>query len=615
MASRKGPVVTATLTADAKGFKSGVNEAESSLSKFGKGLGGTGGSVGKFGKSVDGLSSQMSKGLALGALAGGAILAKFAGDAVSAASDLNEVVSKSEVVFGDSAKAVQDFAATAAKSMGQSKREALDAASTFAIFGKSAKLSGADLVKFSTDFVGLASDLASFSNTSPEEAITAIGAALRGENEPIRKYGVLIDDARLRQRAMTLGIYDGNGALNAQQKVLAAQAEIMAQTTDAQGDFARTSGGLANQQRILKAEMENLKAAIGQRLLPIVIKITHAFIELFDRLERGTAKIERFLDRTGQGFNKLEGKAVTAGHVISDVFGRGSADQFDLYGVKAHQMAVTGAAAFDNFSKASNTLSGFVGNLMRSTEKLDQVQGEYASNQGYRDSLLAQADAAKKAKDQVAKYRSTVHELANDQLGLEGALNNATDSFAEYGSTIRKGGYLTNDARDALLNAKQALFDYAAQAVTTASKAAELRGATLSDKQAVDIQVEAYRKFAKTLSPSDPLRRYIDEYIQKLLTIPGDITTTVRVEDKHGNVAQTRYGGKFAKGGIIPATPGGTLITVAEAGVDEAIVPLDGRHGMGSQTVIQNFPAGIDPRRVNDANRRWAWRNGGQAAA
>ncbi len=186
----------------------------------------------------------------------------------SAASDLGETISASEVIFGDGASAVAKFGDEAARSAGLSKQAAIDGANTLGTFGKAAGLAGADLATFSTDLVQLAGDLASFKNTSPEQAIEAIGAALRGESEPIRAYGVLLDDATLKQRAMEMGIYDGNGALSAQQKILAASQEIFAQTTDAQGDFERTSDSMANQVRILKAEAMNLAASFGESVLP-----------------------------------------------------------------------------------------------------------------------------------------------------------------------------------------------------------------------------------------------------------------------------------------------------------------------------------------------------------
>lgn len=234
--------------------------------------------------------------IAVGALAVGGAAA--AGKAIDLASDLAESQAKIGQIFGESAAEVEKFAATAATKLGQSKQDVLNAAGTFGTFGKAAGLAGDDLATFSNDFTALASDLASFNNTSPQEAIDAIGAALRGESEPLRRYGVLLDDATLRQEALALGIYDGNGALTAQQKILAAQAAIYKQTADAQGDFERTSDGLANKQRILKAQLQNAATTIGTALLPIATKL---FTFIGDRLVPIVEKLTSTFSEEGLG--------------------------------------------------------------------------------------------------------------------------------------------------------------------------------------------------------------------------------------------------------------------------------------------------------------------------
>jgi hypothetical protein len=235
------------------------------------------------GKLVD-FGKKAALGIAA-ATAGAAVIAK---GLIDSASDLEEVAAKTSVIFGDANEQVTKFAEGAAKTLGQSKTAALTAASTFGVFGKAAGLTGDDLGTFSTDLVALASDMASFANTSPEEAAEALGAALRGEAEPIRKYGVMLDDAALKAEALAMGIYDGKGALTTQQKVLAAQAAIFKQTSDAQGDFARTSDGVANQQRILAAEFENVKASLGKALIPAFSAalgfITNKVIPIFSSL-------------------------------------------------------------------------------------------------------------------------------------------------------------------------------------------------------------------------------------------------------------------------------------------------------------------------------------------
>jgi phage-related protein len=246
--------------------------------------------ISRINKSMAGLSKSTIKsgtaiGTALGTFVGGLAIRAFdgvvqgIGDTINASRDLQETIAKTGQVFGDQAPEIEAFAATAATAFGQSKTQAMDAAAGFAVFGKSAGLTGDGLVGFSTELTTLASDLASFSNTSVEEAITSISAGLRGESLPLRKYGVLLDEATLRARALAMGlIKTTKTALTPQQKVLAAQGEIMAQTSLQQGDFARTSTGLANTQRTLTARMEDLKAGIGDALLPVALALTNAFI-------------------------------------------------------------------------------------------------------------------------------------------------------------------------------------------------------------------------------------------------------------------------------------------------------------------------------------------------
>ena len=235
------------------------------------------------GKLVD-FGKKAALGIAA-ATAGAAVIAK---GLIDSASDLEEVSSKTAVIFGDANDQIVKFAEGAAKTLGQSKTAALTAASTFGVFGKAAGLTGDDLGTFSTDLTALASDLASFANTSPEEAALALGAALRGESEPIRKYGVMLDDAALKAEALAMGIYDGEGPLKTQQKILAAQSAIFKQTSDAQGDFLRTSDGVANQQRIMAAEFENVKASLGKALIPAFSAalgfITNKVIPIFSSL-------------------------------------------------------------------------------------------------------------------------------------------------------------------------------------------------------------------------------------------------------------------------------------------------------------------------------------------
>jgi hypothetical protein len=252
------------IVADVQKLQQGVDQAN-------KQLGGLDASVNKVQKLTTAFAGVgvAAKGFSI---AGG-----FINAATDAASNMEETLSKTSVLFGQNATEIVKFAEGAAQGLGQSKQQALDAATTFATFGKAAGLAGSDLTGFSTGFVSLASDLASFNNTTPEQAINAIGSALRGESEPLRAYGVLLDDATLKNAALELGLISTTkNALTPQQKVLAAQKVIYEQTGAAQGDFARTSDGLANSQRILEAEQANLNTNLGKTFLPVMKLVNDA---------------------------------------------------------------------------------------------------------------------------------------------------------------------------------------------------------------------------------------------------------------------------------------------------------------------------------------------------
>lgn len=241
-------------------------------------------------------------------------------DAVKGASDLNETASKVSVIFGAASDKVAAFAEKAATSMGQSKQAAEDGASTFAIFGKAAGVTGPKLADFATNLVQLSGDMASFYNTSPQDAITAIAAAMRGEMEPIQKFGVLLNDTTLRQMAFNLHITKSTkDVLTPQQRVLAVNAalyqQLGAKGSGAMGDFQRTSAGLANQQRILQANWQNLTATVGTALLPSVIQVTTALNTklmpaLFDLWAKHGAQVTAWLEHMSSKAGPAIGKLV-----------------------------------------------------------------------------------------------------------------------------------------------------------------------------------------------------------------------------------------------------------------------------------------------------------------
>lgn len=271
MAATKGigRPLTILLRADTDGLAKGLQTAEGKLKDFGK-------------------KTEAAARVAAVALAG---IGAAAFDVVQSASDLNESISKSNVIFGDSAKAIQNWAATTDQALGLSQVAALEAAGNFAILGQSAGLTGTELTVFSKDLTTLAADLASFNNTTTDEAITALAAGLRGESEPLRRFGVLLSEAEVQAKALEMGLAGSIKEITNADKVLARNALILEQTTLQQGDFARTADGAANQQRILAASIENTKAKLGEGLLPAYQDLLQALIPAVEYLAENSEQV------------------------------------------------------------------------------------------------------------------------------------------------------------------------------------------------------------------------------------------------------------------------------------------------------------------------------------
>lgn len=348
------------------------------------------------------------------------------GPAIKAASNMEESLSKVNVVFGKGARDVEKFASSAAKNLGQSKQAVLEAAGVFGTFGKAAGLAGTDLAVFSNDFTQLATDLASFNNTTPEEAVQAIGAALRGEAEPLRRYGVLLNDATLKQEALTLGIYDGKGALTAQQKILAAQAAIYKQTGDAQGDFMRTSDGLANSTRTLSATFKDLQAKFGA-----------AFLE---QAKTATANIN-FL---AQAFNKLPTPVKNSSNEIGGFIGFLKNMQNPLsqawYGLTKLREAFTDEKSIGAYNE---NLKYSAQQTMRLADATGEAKKQAA---GLDDKVGGASKTINELYDVITDKLADALDDAKDQL------KDAQDAFNDFGKSVADGikaGFSFSDAKDA----------------------------------------------------------------------------------------------------------------------------------------------------------------------
>lgn len=197
---------------------------------------------------------------------------------VNAASSQEEAVNKARVVFGKAAESVIAFGDQAAESLGQSKTEAIAAAGAFGNMLITVGLAKDEAAAMSLELVKLASDMASFNDTDPAEMLDKLRSGLSGEAEPLRQFGVLLSEAEVASQAYKDGIAAVGAELTEAEKVQARYSLIMEQTAIQQGDFARTSDSLANQQRQLRASFTDLAAEIGESFVPFM----QAGIEVLD---------------------------------------------------------------------------------------------------------------------------------------------------------------------------------------------------------------------------------------------------------------------------------------------------------------------------------------------
>ena len=215
--------------------------------------------------------------------------------AIKWASDLDESLSKTNVLFGDAADDVVKFSEGSAKALGFSQQATLDYASAYAGMLNTVAETDTELGDMSTTLTQLTSDFASFHNLNPGDAFTVIQSALAGETEAIRRYGVDVSAAAVETEALAMGLAATASELTEQDKLLARYNILMKQTAEEQGDFARTAKSTSNQLKILRARIQDVGARFGKFLLPYVNMAVDRLLDLIDRLEALDPKWQKLI--------------------------------------------------------------------------------------------------------------------------------------------------------------------------------------------------------------------------------------------------------------------------------------------------------------------------------
>lgn len=295
-----------TLIPVAKGFQSAIAKEMSGVGKVGANAGEEAGEGFNraFASELDDVSvtstswgEKSGKGFGAGfgkafagvaTLVGGALAAvgvgNFLRDSITAASDLNESLNAVSVSYGEATSGIVALGETAANRLGLSTNQFNAIATQFSGFASNIAGEGGDVVGFIDELTTRGADFASVFNLDVDEALALFQSGLAGETEPLRKFGLDLSAATVEAFAYANGIGEAGKPLTEAQKQQARYGALLEQTAKVQGDFTNTSDSLANAQRILNANMENVQATVGGPLLNAFASLTTALIPVVNEL-------------------------------------------------------------------------------------------------------------------------------------------------------------------------------------------------------------------------------------------------------------------------------------------------------------------------------------------
>ena len=207
-------------------------------------------------------------------------LVSFGKEAVNMASDIQEVQNVVDVSFGHLKGQMEELADFSIQTYGISKLTAKQTGSTYMAMAKGMQIADDAAADMAITLTGLSADMASFYNKDQSVTATALNSIFTGETETLKQFGIVMTEANLQSFAYSQGINKKISAMSQAEKVQLRYNYVMQQTALAQGDFARTQDGWANQTRILSEQWKEFSGTVGtilmNTLLPAVQTLNKA---------------------------------------------------------------------------------------------------------------------------------------------------------------------------------------------------------------------------------------------------------------------------------------------------------------------------------------------------
>ena len=415
-----------SVRADVRDAATGIDNLNSKIDTIGKTTDQLGSDTARVQKEMSegwvGLNAQLQAFNELASSIGKPLLGFFK-NAVEGASDLQETVSKTNIVFKDYAGDVLEWSESATKTMGLSKESALSMAASFGDLATSMGLATSTSQSMAMNLTQLAADLASFKNIDAQQAFTALQGIFTGNAQALKGLGIVMNETTLEAYAMSQGITTSYQSMSESEKVALRYQYVLAQTANAQGDFARTSDGYANATRSLSESFSELTSSLGEMLLPAletVIGVITDIVQFINDMPNGIKAIIVAL-----------GVAGTAMTVLIPIIGKATAA---FTALKAAMMtsplgwvagiagAIAGIAAIVSSFASANRKSEKEAEEIK--KKVQEIKGQLSSIDGdhpvnYTITVGANTEEADQRFTDIADtYSGTITNLENELTNL-----------------------------------------------------------------------------------------------------------------------------------------------------------------------------------------------------
>ena len=613
-----------------KGFKQSVADADGAFGKVKAGAGSAFESI----KANAGIASVAVVG-AVGAMAH---------KSIEAASRLGESVNAVNVTFGQSAAGIKDLGEQAAESVGLSNAEFNGLAVQFSSFADTIAGKGGDVVGTIDDMTHRAADFASVMNIDVAEAARLFQSGLAGETEPLKKFGIDLSAAAVDAHALEKGMVDSKSEMTEAIKVQARYSLLMEETEKTAGDFANTSDGLANSQRILSAKIEDTAAKAGKQLLPAMAAITSAMSDLIPIAGTAAAKAGGFFTAATELAYDFGAALADVTEAIPGISLSGSGMHVEDTLHELEQMEAGAAGLIEKYAKAGMTAAEFADvlrdngieftenniaanlyakqlaaaaevtdDVTESTDELTEAVDRTADGMAETDAMIdqvndtynAQVEAVEAAAEALEELTEDMIDAVGAAFNLETSVLNLETAYDDYQESVLETTGILNDSTVSDRDKEQALRDVrtqeialAEEALATAEAYAQEMGAADGSAESAQLQKE---KLQELQAAFPELRDELQLYIDKLNAVPGVIRTRFEITATGARVTPTgdTIGGgmpQYASGGFVSGPVGKPQLAIVHGG--EYITPHNqlagGWSGAGAAMAGTTYAATIN---------------------